>query len=308
MTNHVLNPGDRAALEGLIALAGVLGVGALLARFFPDRKGAREQDVGFTVFEVFSVIAILTTAGVTAYSSVLFLHQGEAITNDDFTRAAAPLVVSLVLLVLLVAFARFSRLPGGPWAHMSTLTATLVMAVAAGSIAPLLALRPEDIVAVGVSVLALGACFAWLFLRLERFIVGGRERQQRERVAKLSAAGFRPMEKELQPVVPTILGDASVPVTACWTKGGRIYLDQPACEQLQRDLDRRWAKLARGEALAPLGETMLSRIETRTFIAPWSPKFLMVLTMFERDRPDALVHKLEVEDNGLFELTKLGIV
>ena len=62
LKEHVLNPGDRAALQALVPLAGALGVGTIFALFFGGRRKS-----GTAVFELFAIVAVLTAAGSTAF-------------------------------------------------------------------------------------------------------------------------------------------------------------------------------------------------------------------------------------------------
>jgi hypothetical protein len=51
MKEHLLNDGDRAALQALVPLAGALGVGTIFALFFGGRRKA-----GLAVFELFAIV------------------------------------------------------------------------------------------------------------------------------------------------------------------------------------------------------------------------------------------------------------
>jgi hypothetical protein len=61
---HLLSEGDRAALQALVPLAGALGAGTIFALFFGGRRRA-----GFAVFELFTIVAVLTAVGSTAISA-----------------------------------------------------------------------------------------------------------------------------------------------------------------------------------------------------------------------------------------------
>jgi hypothetical protein len=82
MKEHVLNPSDRAALQGLIPLAGALGAGTIFALFF----GRRRRGSGTAVFELFAIAAVLAAVGTTAYFCVSLLHRNQAISDRELTR------------------------------------------------------------------------------------------------------------------------------------------------------------------------------------------------------------------------------
>src|ERR1700710_2387491 len=104
MKEQMLNPGDRAALQGLIPLAGALGAGTIFALFFGGRRKA-----GFAVFEVFVVIAVLTAVATTAYFCVALLHRNEPISDHELTQTAMPLIVAVFFLAFVSVG---SRIPG----------------------------------------------------------------------------------------------------------------------------------------------------------------------------------------------------
>src|SRR6476469_6265503 len=88
MKEHALNPSDRAALQGLIPLAGALGAGTIFALFF----GGRRRGSGIAVFELFAIVAVLVSVGTTAYLAISLLHANEAISDRVLTQTATPLI------------------------------------------------------------------------------------------------------------------------------------------------------------------------------------------------------------------------
>ncbi len=308
MKENLLDAGNRAALQGLITVASALGIGALFSQYFFRRRGARDLDVGFTVFEVVAVATILTASGLSAFASLLFLHSGKEINDLQFAQASAPLVVAIILLLLLSAMARFSNLPGGIGGHLPTFGVTAwvgaVLAIAASRPAP----EPGSLVVIVVVILAIGAGVAWSFMRIERFGMNGSQKSMRRRMTILSARGYRPKEMTLRPAVPQPrVGDPNLGLV-CWSKKKRIYLDQPGCLRLRNEVHERWTGLANGETLAPVGEVVLTEIDTKTTVLPWPPKFQMVIKTHKQGSPDIESHTLPVNSEGLFELTELDIV
>jgi hypothetical protein len=308
MKENLLDAGNRAALQGLITVASALGIGALLSQYFFLRRGARDLDVGFAVFEVVAVATILTASGVSAFASLLLLHSGKEISDSQFAQASAPLVVAIILLLLLSAMAKFSNLHGGIGGHLSTFAVTAwigaVLALAASRLAP----EPGSLVVIVFVILAIEAGVAWFFMRIERFGMNGSQESMRERTATLSSSGYRPKEMTLRPAVPQPrVGDPRLGLV-CWSKKDRIYLDQPGCLRLRNEVHERWTGLANGETLAPVGEVVLTEIDTKTAVLPWPPKFQMIIKTHKQGNPDIESYTLPVNSEGLFDLTELDIV
>jgi hypothetical protein len=304
---QVLSAGDRAALQGLIGLAGTLGVGALLARLIPVRKKAPDRHLGFVVFEVSSVVAILTSAGMTAYSAVLFLHQDQPLSDGDLTRVGAPLVVSLTLLVLLVALGRFASLPGGLTLYLPNLMTSVVLGCTLGLSVAFLDLSPIEIVAVAAGLLAIGRCFAWLHAVMERLDLGSRQRGARHRATDRMTQGYRPKAMTLQAGLPIVLGEPASPTIPCWIKEGKTFLDQDGAQRLASEVTRRWTEFAGGNAIAPNGGTILVDFRVGSSIFPESLRPVMMISLHRRPAVKPAVHKIRA-DGGVFPITGLGLI
>ncbi len=133
-----LSAGDRAALQGLIPLAGALGAGTIFALFF----GGRRRGSGVAVFELCAIVAVLASVGMTAYLAISLLHQDMAISDRDLTQTAMPLIFAVILLVLVSAVA---RLPGS----LERILLVLPLGLMAGLVAAWFAISswsfsPED--------------------------------------------------------------------------------------------------------------------------------------------------------------------
>ena len=308
MKEHLLDANNRTAFQGLIAAAVALGIGALLAGNLFDRSGARDRDVGLTVFEVFAVVAILTASFMTAFFSIGYLHAGEAVSDAQFGEVGAPLVVSLALLVLLRAAAKFSALPGGVGSHAPTAAVTVFAAVSVAIMVSYLASKPEYIVPGGGVILVAGALLGWCFLKIERFWLNGGRRAAQGRIASLGANGYEPTETSLIPAFPEFPFKEGPLKIVCWSRKERSYLDQTECRRLRAELNKRWAALAAGEAVPPLQDLILTRVELKPRFLPWPPKLILIVETSKRGEQRSRPHTLQANDAGLFDITDLGLV
>jgi hypothetical protein len=161
---QVLNPSDRAALQGLIPLAGALGAGTIFALFF----GGRRRGSGIAVFELFAIVAVLAAVGTTAYLAIGLLHANEAISDHILTQTAMPLVFAVFLLVLVSVL---SRLPGSAKRIFSLLPLILIAgAVAAWLAGSAWSFGPEETAVMAALILGVGglaAVLAWGGERLD---------------------------------------------------------------------------------------------------------------------------------------------
>lgn len=296
-----LSDGDRAALQALVPLAGALGAGTIFALFFGGRRRA-----GLAVFELFTIVAVLTAVGSTAYFSIALLHQNEAITGDDLTRTATPLLVAAVLLVFVSVFA---RLPGS-FTRVITL---LPLAVVAIVIAALLAsntwfAEPESIVPLAGAILAVGALvgvFAW---GAERADVGWDRRWERRRLTRLYAEDYSPGEKPLHVALPRDGREQAMEIS-CWTRKGRTYLDLPTGWHLRSEVHRLWRAQAVGEARPPVGSVILLRTQIWPRVPLLRKQARVGFHLLEPSRGgEARLVELEPNDDGLFDVTELGVV
>lgn len=298
----MLNPGDRAALQALVPLAGALGVGTIFALFFGGRRKS-----GTAVFELFAIVAVLTAAGSTAFFSVSLLHQNEAISSHDLTQTATPLLVAAFLLVFVSVFA---RLPGSGL----RLFALVPLALSGVVIAALLAsttwsAEPENaslaaLVLLGVGAL-LGVC-AWGFERLD---IGWDRRWEHRRLTRLYAAGYLPDEKALNVVLPQQGKEGGREDVACWVRRGRSYMDILSWWRLRREADARWRAFATGEAQPPVGAEILVHVKVG-YRVPWLRDHAVVrVSILEPARGgEARTEEVRSNEDGLFDVTDLGLV
>lgn len=305
MKDQVLDPGNRAALQALASLSGVVGLSALVSSLVLSRSGPRHRDAGYAAFEVFVVVVAATAAIFTAFLSVLLLNRDEAIADTELFRVSAPLLVSLALLVLLTSVARFSPAVGDLSSSFPILLATVFAAVVVGVAPGLMAPDPGEIAVVVAGILAIGMALGWSFLLFERSSLLGKRRGVRQRLEKLSADGFVPLPCPLATMIPDIPEGADAPRIVCWVRKDRLYLEQTEARRLCDVVDKSWANLANGDAIPPLGETVLTQCALKTTVLPWPPKFFMIVTIHRRGGPDSAVHELKVNERGLFDVTRL---
>jgi hypothetical protein len=307
MKEQALDPGNRAALQTLASLAGVIGLSALVSGVVLSRSGPRHRDAGFAAFEVFVVIAAVVAAIFTAFLCVLILSRDEPVSDSDLFRVSAPLLVALVLLVLLTSVARFSTATGDLSSNFPILLATVFSAVIVGLAPGLIAPDPGEIAAVAAGILVIGMLLGGGFLLFERSSLLGRRRDTRRRLEKLSADGFNPLEFSLTALVPDLLGETKTQRIVCWIYKDRLYLDQTEARRLSDVVDERWTSLAIGDASPPLGAKMLVECALKNNLLTWPPRFSMVVTIHQRGKPNNEVHELTIGERGLFDVTDLSL-
>jgi hypothetical protein len=308
MKEQALDVGNRIGLESLIALSGPLIIGSLLAAWFLPRRRSREHDVGVRVFEVFAVFTSLVVALVVTYLCMAALRSGEAIDDSVFDAAAILVAVPIVLLVLLGTVARFSSLPGGIWAHLPTLAMTLFTAFAVGVSIFFLPLRSEHVFPLSILILAVGGLLAWLSLRVERWSVRGARKAMQQQVISLSSGGYRAREVTLLPGLPEPYTGAAPLGLVCWSKKGRLYLDDAGVRHLQDESRQRWDEYKERKAKAPLGQLRLMEIDLTYRFRSWLPTVQITVSIYEEGKKVAPSRTLEADAMGLFDVTDLEIV
>lgn len=295
MKEAVLNPSDRAALQGLIPLAGALGAGTIFALFFGGRRRA-----GFAVFEVFVVVAVLSAVATTAYFSISLLHRNEPISDRELTQTAAPLIVAVFFLALVSIGA---RIPG------SLRRATPILAIALlGSVAAIVlasstwTATPEDAGLVAVLILAAGALLGLLAWAADRIYVRAERRGEQRRLERLVGLGYVPGRGALGLALPGG-GEAGPARLGYWARSGRIYLDPVTVRALRDEVDSRWYDLSTGAAHPPAGGPVLLRVEIgrRLALSAAAGRSLRLFTVAPGGEERA--HELQPNADGLFDVT-----
>ncbi|HET6999206.1 MAG TPA: hypothetical protein VFI03_11505 [Solirubrobacterales bacterium] len=303
MKEQVLNPSDRAALQGLIPLAGALGAGTIFALFF----GGRRRGSGIAVFELFAIVAVLVSVGTTAYLAISLLHQNEAIDDQALTQTATPLIFAVFLLVLVSVL---GRLPGSAMRIFSVLP----LVVGAALIAAWLAssswsFEPGETVLMAVLILGVGGLAALLAWGGDRLDGRWERRAAHQRFVSLSVAGYRVADKGLNLALPGRKAGSDRPTISCWTRKDRVYLDWKACRQLQERTEAHWDRLAEGKGRPPGGPRVLTRVHVSHYAIALVGKLTARFWTFEPGADeDARVHELEANADKLFDVTELGIV
>ena len=303
MKEQLLSDGDRAALQGLIPLAGALGAGTIFALFF----GGRRRGSGIAVFELFAIVAVLVSVGTTAYLAIALLHNNEAISDRVLTQTATPLIFAVFLLVLVSVL---GRLPGSAVRIFSVLPLVIVAAaVAAWLASSSWSFEPGETVLMAALVLGIGgitALVAWGGDRLDSRFERG---TQHRRFVRLSVAGYKVAERDLLLSLPSRRAGDDGSSLSCWTRKEKIYIDAIACRQLRDRTRARWDRLAEDRAKPPNGSRVLTRIHVSQEVLALVRRRRARFWVFEPGSDaETRVHALEANDDGLFDVTGLGIV
>ena len=290
----MLNPSDRAALQGLIPLAGALGAGTIFALFFGGRRKA-----GFAVFEVFVVIAVLTAVASTAYFCIALLHRDQAITDHDLTQTATPLIVAVFFLSLVSIGA---RIPG----KLERAVPIIVIAVLGGALAAWLAsstwsATPENASIVAVLILGVGMLLGLVAWTADTAHLRSARKGERRRVERLCKLGYAPAHGTLGLALPLRKGEGR-PQLGYWTRGGQVFLDLDALLNLRAEADKRWYALSDGDASLPDGHPVLLRVEINSLFS-WLLSKPSVRLATTSPGGGEHVRELERNDNGLFDVS-----
>ena len=303
MKEQLLSDGDRAALQGLIPLAGALGAGTIFALFF----GGRKRGSGTAVFELFAIVAVLAAVGMTAYLAISLLHRNEAIDDKVLTHTATPLIFAVFLLVFVSVL---SRLPGS----MARFFALLPLLMVAGVIAAWLAgsswsFEPADAVLFALLTICAGGIAAFVAWGADQLYGRWDRETARKRFVRLSGAGYRVEERELRHALPSPKRGGHGPTVSCWARKERIYVDLFSCRQLRDLTDARWDRLVDDRGRPPLGAAVLARVSAPGDVA-WLAKRRVVRFWLFRPASDDEIqeHPLTANADGLFDVTELRVV
>jgi hypothetical protein len=300
---QLLSDGDRAALQGLIPLAGALGAGTIFALFF----GGRKRGSGTAVFELFAIAAVLAAVGMTAYLAVALLHQNEAIDDEVLRQTATPLIFAVFLLIFVSII---GRLPGS----VERFFALLPLLIAAGFVAAWLAssswsFEPGDAVLFALLTICCGGVAAFIAWGSDRLYSRWDRGTQHKRFLRLSGAGYRVEERELRAALPSGKRGGRGPSVSCWTRKDQTYIDLFSCRQLRRVTNARWDRLAKDRGRPPLGSAVLTKVDVSSDLAWLAKRRIARIWIFAPGADEeSLPRELKANDDGLFDVTKLGLV
>ncbi|HXF32579.1 MAG TPA: hypothetical protein VN522_13775 [Solirubrobacterales bacterium] len=293
----VLSDGDRAALQGLIPLAGAVGAGTIFSLFAGGRRGT-----GFRVFEVFAIVAVLTAAALTAALSVDQLHANEAITSRDLTRTAMPLVIATLLLIVISVFERVSQ----SWDRALVLLPCIGAAVYAAGELTISSwnVDPGSAMLVVLGIFGAGLLLAGLGFATDRFHLRSGRRSQQSRIRRLVKLGYVPVQVSLVPALPRI-GEEVVAMSA-WTNGRATLLDYVDAEHL-RDLVRaHWDALASGGAESAIGEVILIDVHLQHWIRRLRGQSKLSVTLLRpRAKEQEQTIDLPGDEHRLYDISRL---
>jgi len=303
MKEQLLSDGDRAALQGLIPLAGALGAGTIFALFF----GGRRRGSGIAVFELFAIVAVLVSVGTTAYLAISLLHQEDAITDHVLTQTATPLIFAVFLLVLVSVL---GRLPGSAMRILSVLPLVIVASLSAAWLASSAwSFEPGETILMAALILGVGGLTALLAWGGDRLDSRWERGNQHRRFVRLSAAGYRVAERELRLALPSRRPHGDRTSLSCWTHKERIYLDWLACQQLATRVRAKWDRLGEDKGAPPNGSMVLTGMYASHYALALVGRRTLRFWIFEPGVDDGpRLHELEANENGLFDVTDLGLV
>jgi len=300
---HVLNPSDRAALQGLIPLAGALGAGTIFALFFSGRR----RGSGIAVFELFAIVAVLVSVGTTAYFAIALLHANEAISDRELTQTATPLIFAVFLLVLVSVL---GRLPGSAMRIFSVLPLIVVAALTAAWLASSAwSFEPGETILMAALILGIGGVTALLAWGGDRLDSRWERSNAQRRFVRLSVAGYRVAERELALALPDAADGAESPALPCWVRKDRVYLSGIACRQLRDRTTARWDRVAEDRGEMAEGSAVLTRVHVSHRMLALVRTRTARFWVFAPGTDEVIqLHELEANDSGLFDVTGLGIV
>lgn len=292
-----LTDGDRAALQGLIPLAGAVGAGTIFSLFAGGRRGT-----GFKVFEVFAIVAVLTAAALTAALSIDQLHANEAISNRDLTQTAMPLVIATLLLVVVSVFDRISE----SWDRFAVLLPFIAAAIYAAAELTISSwsVDPGSAMLLVLLIFVIGLALAGLGRATDRYNLRFGRRSQQDRLRRLVKLGYTPSQISLAPALPQI--DGSSAALAGWVRGPSTLLDYSDAECF-RDLVRaRWDALAAGEAIGAVGDSILLDVHLQHWARNVRGRSSMRVTLLRpKEKQTELTVEIAGDRHRLFDVSEL---
>jgi hypothetical protein len=218
------------------------------------------------------------------------------------------LVLATTVLVFFTAGARFSNLAGGIGVHLQTAVVTLFVAVTGAFAVPFLLTDPVEIVPASTLILLLGVCLAGVFLVLERHAMASQRKALRKRFVSRCADGYRSCTGVLSLSLPEPHSGTEAVRLSCWSKKGKIYVDDAGCRRLRDLTRRRWAALEAEEAAEAQGDRVLMEVELTRRPFAWPLRQRLVLSIYKEGEPAAEAHAVQPDEKGLFDITGLQVL
>lgn len=297
-----MKDGTEQVLVGLSTISGAVIVGALVTTFFPSRSGRSEADPSIGLFEGTLVPLIIISALVTAVASMVALYENEQISSHLIMEIAWPLVFAIVLLGVLAIGSRVTISRRN--ASTAVITATVVVLILA------IGLVIDDHLSGGafwyfVCLAVLGAAaVAWVSPRLDAWAARGSERSRREAVITRWSACQERAELELKIAVPGAIGSGLQ--IRCWTRNGRILLDESSAWMMKERIDARWQEACDAQLELPPSDRLITEVSTRRPIRRPQVKQLHIrVAQRGSAKPSLIVVDL---DDGFFDITDTGLI
>jgi hypothetical protein len=291
-----LSESDRAALQSLVPLAGALGAGTIFALF-----SARSRKTGFAIFEIFTIVAVLTAVGTTAYLAIALIHNDQAITDRDLTQTATPLIVAAFLLVFISIFNRVASFSGRALTIAVLMIGAAVVALEIASAS--WAASPGGASLFALVTLGAGLALGGVGWAVDRDHDRRARRSRQTDLARRAARGYLPAAESLRPDLPARPGESAPPLT-CWRRKGRLYVDIDEAERMRSIVNERWGALDAGDARPATGGEILFQVKVLLRIPGRRPAPAVELVAFEpADGGREVVHELPRNDEGLFDVT-----
>jgi hypothetical protein len=301
---HALSSGDADVLGGLVVLGSAIGLGALLTPFRQNRDLPRDQLIGLTTFELFAAVTIFFCAILTAYLSLAYLHEGEALSSANLRGTATPLAVAGTFLLFLSVFSRMPDPLRQAHDHIPMMLGVLLLGLGLGFV--MVSVPTGDVALAAIGLLVVGGAVGALAWWLERRGLRSARRAMRQELARLHQAGYRPQKQLFRLGLPRCDGAAPWIVLDCWVCDERSYLDARGCRRLRDEVDARWDALCSGNAVPPTEPIGLAEVRVPSSLRVLRSGPSLTVVIHDPSAPNSTrVRKLPPGKNGLFDVDEL---
>lgn len=260
MGNEVMTAATETVLVALTGLSGAVLVAALVTRFIPTRSEPQVRHSAVSLFEGVLVAVTITSAMLTAESSLVAIHKHKELSSDVLSHIAMPLVFGVVILVVLAMISRLAYSAHDGWSMFPVFVAVLYVAIGSG-FAIDLNLSPSALWPYVAVVLMGGAAIAFGCRQIE--IIGARRAELVRRHSAVAArsGGREYQERELAFGLPGTSG-SGLKIT-CAVRDRKILMDVDGARRLADRVGGRWQEHAEGRLELPASGPILSEIRVR---------------------------------------------